>query len=75
MSDTKAKAKAIKSSRRTFLLAAGVGGAATVAAIAARVTVTAQAPASGSPDTPDKKTGKGYQDTAHIRNYYRTTQV
>ena len=33
MSDT----KAIKTSRRTFLLAAGAGGAATVAAIAAKL--------------------------------------
>ncbi|MCX7154178.1 MAG: hypothetical protein WCR74_09685 [Betaproteobacteria bacterium] len=65
--------KAIKTSRRTFLLAAGAGGAATVAAIAAKLAPAKQA--SAPPDSQDKRAGKGYQDTAHIRSYYRTTEV
>lgn len=69
MSDT----KAIKTSRRTFLLAAGAGGAATVAAIATKLAPAKQAAA--ALDAQGKRAGKGYQDTAHIRNYYRTTEV
>jgi hypothetical protein len=68
MSDT----KTIKTSRRTFLMAVGAGGAATAAAIAAKVVPQ---PASGAQGAKDKKSGKGYEETAHIRNYYRTTQV
>jgi shikimate 5-dehydrogenase len=69
MSDT----KVIKNSRRTFLLAVGAGGAATAAAIAAKVAP----PRLGAvvEGTPDARSGKGYEETAHIRNYYRTTKV
>jgi nitrous oxide reductase len=58
--------------RRNFLLAVGAGGAATAAAIATRVMPTDEprAVASG-----DKRRGKGYQETAHVRNYYNTTKV
>lgn len=73
MSDPKTMAKAIKTSRRTFLWAAGAGGAATVAAIAAKLAPAKLA--SATKDSQDKKAGKGYQDTAHIRSYYRTTEV
>ena len=60
-----------KLSRRTFLIAAGVGGAATAAAIAGRaLTPEARAIASN-----DKRRGKGYQDTAHVRSYYNTAKV
>ena len=72
MSDT--KTKAIKTSRRTFLLAVGAGGAATAAAIAIAAKVAPQQRVSADP-AQDKKSGKGYQETAHIRNYYRTTEV
>ena len=59
-----------KLSRRNFLLAVGAGGAATAAAIAARgVNPTASQPAN------DRKRGKGYQETAHVRSYYNTTKV
>jgi hypothetical protein len=65
--------KAIKNSRRTFLLAVGAGGAATAAAIAAKVSQPQRS--AETEGAPDGKSGKGYQETAHIRNYYRTTQV
>jgi nitrous oxide reductase len=61
-----------KLSRRNFLLAAGVGGAATVAAIAARaMSVEDSKAVAGS----DKRRGKGYQESAHVRRYYSTTKV
>ena len=58
-------------SRRHFLLAAGAGGAATVAAIASRAVSTEEPKVAGS----DKRRGKGYQETAHVRTYYNTTKV
>ncbi len=66
MSDNKSKLQ-----RRHFLLTVGAGAAATAAVIAGTPSVTTQA--SGSAD--DKRRGKGYKETAHVRNYYRTTQV
>jgi hypothetical protein len=57
-------------SRRTFLLAASVGTAATAAAIVGNKAL--------APDSaPDKstKTTTGYQVTAHVRNYYRTAKI
>jgi secreted PhoX family phosphatase len=59
-------------SRRTFLLAVGAGGAATAAAIATR----AVSPATAQPaPNNDKRRGRGYQETAHVRSYYNTTKV
>jgi hypothetical protein len=59
-----------KRSRRTFLLAVGAGGAATVAAIGAKTLPrTAEARAKPEPE------GKGYRLSEHIRSYYRTTLV
>jgi hypothetical protein len=57
-------------SRRNFLMAAGVGGAVTAAAIIAR---TSSAPLPGK-DT-GKRFSRGYQASAHVNNYYRTTKV
>ena len=59
-------------SRRNFLLAAGAGGVATVAAVAGR-TVPAEEPKAVAGN--DKRRGKGYQETAHVRTYYNTTKV
>jgi len=56
-------------SRRKFLLAISAGGAATAAAVAAKVVPQAQ------PTTTGADPSKGYEETPHIRNYYRTTQV
>src|SRR5689334_378498 len=61
-----------KLSRRNFLLAAGVGGVATVAAVAGR-TMPAEEPKPVTSN--DKRRGKGYQESAHVRSYYNTTKV
>jgi hypothetical protein len=59
-----------KLSRRTFLFAASAGTAATAAAVIAKKQIQA---------TPEKESGgpsgKGYQLTEHVRNYYRTTKI
>jgi anaerobic selenocysteine-containing dehydrogenase len=61
-----------KLSRRSFLLAVGAGGAATAAAIATQAVKPASTqPAVGN----DKRRGKGYQETAHVRRYYDTAKV
>jgi shikimate 5-dehydrogenase len=58
-------------SRRNFLLAVGAGGAATAAAIAAKNATHARlAPVNG-----DKRATRGYQASAHVNHYYRTTKV
>ena len=64
--------KATRPGRRNFLLAVGAGGAVTAAAIAVKTVASGTAPAASDDD---KRHGKGYQETAHVRNYYRTTQV
>ena len=56
MSDT----KAIKTSRRTFLLAAGAGGAATVAAIAAKL-APQRVSEVRDPNNKNKKSDQNYQ--------------
>ena len=60
-----------KLSRRNFLIAVGAGGAATAAAVAGKFVSSPQPAAKGT----DKHRGKGYKETAHVRNYYRTTRV
>jgi hypothetical protein len=56
-------------SRRNFLLSLGAGGAATAAAVATRN--VPQQKRSGNPE----RAGAGYQESAHVRNYYRTAKV
>jgi len=63
--------KSSKLSRRAFLLSAGVGGAAGAVALIAKGTV----PAATQVASQDKRGTRGYEETAHVRNYYRTTQV
>ena len=60
-----------KLSRRNFLLAVGAGGAATAAAIATQ----AVGPTATQPASNDKRRGRGYQETAHVRSYYNTAKV
>jgi len=62
--------KTTRLSRRNFLLTLGAGGAATAAVVATR---SAQ-PGAADQKSKSRKTA-GYQDSAHIRNYYRTTKV
>lgn len=59
-------------SRRSFLLAVGAAGGATAAAIAGRA-VTVDEPKTVA--STDKRRGKGYQETAHVRSYYNTAKV
>jgi nitrous oxide reductase len=67
MNETKSKL-----SRRNFLIAAGVGSAAAAAAIVNSSLAPDQPKAAASND---KRRGKGYQDTAHVRRYYDTAKV
>ena len=57
--------------RRNFMIAigAGAGAAATVAAVSGAMVAQSKPAASG------KRRGKGYEETAHVRNYYRTAKV
>ena len=57
-------------SRRKFLLTVGAGSVATAAA-----TVATNQAQQKSTDAKDKRAGAGYSESAHIRNYYRTTKV
>lgn len=58
-------------SRRNFLLSVGAGSAATAAAV-----ISKQAPeAAKQVASNDKRSTRGYQETAHVTNYYRTTKV
>ena len=57
-------------SRRNFLLTVGAGGVAGAAAVVA--TNKAQQPSTAQKD---KRATAGYNESAHIRNYYRTTKV
>jgi nitrous oxide reductase len=61
-----------KLNRRNFLLAVGTGGAAAAAAIASRVVSTDEPQAVAGND---KRRGKGYQESAHVRSYYNTAKV
>jgi hypothetical protein len=62
-----------KLSRRNFLLAVGAGSAATAAAVAVQAVGAKAADQSASND--DKRRGRGYQETAHVRSYYNTAKV
>ena len=66
MSETKARLN-----RRNFLLAVGVGSAASAAVLVAKTVP----PAPSNAKVDDKKKTRGYQASDHIRNYYRTAKV
>lgn len=57
-------------SRRNFLLTMGAGGVATAAA-----TVATNKTQQQSTRAKDRGATAGYSESAHIRNYYRTTKV
>jgi len=62
-----------KLSRRQFMTLTGLGGAATAAAVLQQA-LPADAARNVAPAA-DRREGRGYELTEHIRNYYRTTQV
>jgi len=64
-----------KLSRRNFLLTLGAGGAATAAAVVATKAPPAKPASATKAATNDKRATRGYQESAHINNYYRTTKV
>ena len=57
-------------SRRNFLLAAGLGGAGAVAAVA-----TTRKPKAATGTTVAAGKGDGYRATEHVLKYYKTTEV
>jgi len=63
--------KSSKLSRRSFLLSVGAGGAAGAAALVAKRKLPEATPAASNAAGGTR----GYQETAHVKNYYRTTQV
>ncbi len=62
--------KKAKLSRRNFLLTLGAGSAATAAAI-----VATKNPSTSAETSKDKRATRGYQDSEHVNNYYRTAKV
>ena len=58
-------------SRRNFLLAVGAGSAGAAAAMLAKSVHQSETNAQAE----DEAKLKGYRDSEHIRNYYRTTKV
>jgi phosphodiesterase/alkaline phosphatase D-like protein len=58
-------------SRRNFFLAAAAAGGAAAAA----ATVGKKPAVSRSFSGKDERATRGYQATAHVANYYRTTKV
>mgnify|MGYP006209006735 CR=1 FL=1 len=59
-----------KVSRRNFILAVGAGTAASAAAIVSRKETDAKGKAGSA-----EQSGKGYQLTQHVQNYYRTAKI
>lgn len=55
--------------RRKFLLAAGLGSAGAVAAVATKGAAVAVT------ESPRAKEGDGYRLSEHIQKYYKTTEV
>ena len=60
--------------RRGFLLAAGVGSAGAVAAVAVATGVVKEAAVPAVTAKADDQSG-GYEETRHVRNYYRTARI
>ena len=59
--------------RRIFLKgAAAAGGAAAITAVSASGLIDADTEPDILPDTADNKASKGYHETQHIKDYYRT---
>jgi len=61
----------VANSRRKFLMSIAAGGAATAAAVVAAVAPEPEVVAADRA----KPANRGYQVSAHINKYYRTTRV
>jgi hypothetical protein len=62
--------KTTRTPRRNFLLAAGLGGAGAIAAVA-----TARKPVPGAKTQAAAAEPQGYRASEHILKYYKTTEV
>jgi len=62
--------KTTRTPRRNFLLAAGLGDAGAIAAVA-----TAREPAPAAKDLAASAEPQGYRASEHILKYYKTTEV
>ena len=65
--------KDVQASRRGFFKAVAIGGATAAAAVA--TTIVGERKAATFTAGADASKQTGYRETAHIRQYYRTTQV
>jgi hypothetical protein len=63
----------VQATRRGFFKAVAIGGATAVAAVATTVVGDRKSATTTAGGDAPKRTG--YRETAHIRQYYRTTQV
>ena len=63
----------VQESRRGFFKAVAIGGATAAAAVA--TTLVGKRIAPTNEGVAEDQTRIGYRETAHIRQYYRTTQV
>jgi hypothetical protein len=64
--------KNVQESRRGFFKAVAIGGATAAAAVATTLVGKRIAPTNV---VAEDQTRTGYRETAHIRQYYRTTQI
>jgi hypothetical protein len=65
------KQQSVDTKRRGFLLAASAGSAAAVAVVAVQTTSKAPQPLKVAA----VDLGKGYQETAHVRDYYDSARM
>jgi hypothetical protein len=65
--------KTVEESRRGFFKAVAIGGATAAAAVATTLVGKRIAPTIEVVSEDQKR--MGYRETAHIRQYYRTTQI
>ncbi len=67
------QAKDVQASRRGFFKTVAIGGATAAAAVATTIVGERKPVITAAAGDAPKQTG--YHETAHIRQYYRTTQV
>jgi len=67
------KMNSVEPGRRGFFKTVAIGGAAAAATVA--TTLVGQRAAAPGTAAADDSARAGYRETAHIRHYYRTTQI